>query len=391
MRIVWAHNWFLDYRVPVFEELSRLTGNNLFVLYNKESIPQRVSKKVQATLGKNAIPFTNEKQINLGNSKRSGDFANKYISLKYQPGLYSKIRELKPDVIVGEGFFRWGLTNLAVRARHGVPYVMLYERTMHTERNVKKPVALARKAMLRWFDVICCNGEQSEEYIRSIGFDPARITHRHMVADIHRLRERVSKFADAERRALKTELGIKGRVYIYIGQLMPRKGLRELLSAWDTFTSQNPQEELHLLVLGEGLNRDEYENQASRLPNVQFLGKVDYDQIHRFLGIADVSVTPTLEDNWSLVVPEAMAAGLPVLTTIYNGCYPELVTPQNGWVCDPLDPRNFADTMQKTLVAPTTLASMGTASWKIVSHHSPEVAAQAIYDSCRLAIKHRSN
>jgi len=390
MRIVWAHNWFLDYRVPVFEELNRLTNNNLFLLYNKDSIPERVSNKVRESLGDNAVPFCNEKMLVLGNPLKTGDYANKYIELKYQPGLYSKILKLKPDVLIGEGFFRWGLTNLTARILHGIPYVMLYERTAHTERNVIKSVVFARQMMLRWIDVICCNGVQSDEYIQSIGFDPSRITHRHMVADIHRLANMLYSFSNEDRLAFKNELGLKGRVYLYTGQLVPRKGLRELLEAWDIFTHKNQNQDLNLLVLGEGLNRREYEEQAKKIGNVRFFGNVDYDQIYRFLGIADVSIMPTLEDNWSLVVPEAMAAGLPVLTTIYNGCHTDLITPKNGWVCDPLNLTDFVHTLQLTLVAQKKLREMGQNSRSLVAYHSPEVAAQAIYDSCKLAINHKT-
>ena len=34
---------------------------------------------------------------------------------------------------------------------------------------------------------------------------------------------------------------------------------------------------------------------------------------------------PTIEDNWSLVIPEAMSCGSPVATSVYNGCHVELI------------------------------------------------------------------
>lgn len=59
--------------------------------------------------------------------------------------------------------------------------------------------------------------------------------------------------------------------------------------------------------------------------------------VYKYYAIADVFILPTLEDNWSLVVPEAMSCGLPVATSIYNGCAPELVKKDiNGIVFDPL-------------------------------------------------------
>ena len=52
---------------------------------------------------------------------------------------------------------------------------------------------------------------------------------------------------------------------------------------------------------------------------------MNYLDIHKYYAVADVFILPTIEDNWSLVIPEAMSCGLPVSTSIYNGCHPELV------------------------------------------------------------------
>lgn len=55
---------------------------------------------------------------------------------------------------------------------------------------------------------------------------------------------------------------------------------------------------------------------------------------------------PTIEDNWSLVIPEAMACGLPVATSIYNGCYPELVKKDiNGYVFDTYKQETILDAL----------------------------------------------
>ena len=385
MKIVWAHNWFLDYRIPVYKELSRITGDNLFVLYNRDNIPERVSGKVDNALGEKAISFTGEKRLTIGNPGKSGDFANRYISLKYQPGLYRKIVALRPDVVVGEGFFRWGLTNLIVRARHKIPYVMLYERTSYTERNAATGVLYARKAAMRLIDAICCNGIQSREYVEGLGYSQERITNGHMAADIYQMSTRVNSVTIEQKETLRRSLGIFGRVYIYVGQLIPRKGLEQLIETWKVFLENNADEHLQLLILGDGANRSEYEQLSKDVRGVKFIGKIDYDEIHKYLAISDISITPTLEDNWSLVVPEAMAAGLPVATSIYNGCHPELVKKSNGWVFDPLNKENFLETLQKTLVPKSELLTMGKSSLNIVSGHSPQAAAHAILEACQIA------
>ena len=118
-----------------------------------------------------------------------------------------------------------------------------------------------------------------------------------------------------------------------------------------------------------------------------FIGGIDYDDIHKYYAMADVFMISTLEDNWSLVVPEAMACGLPVMCSQYNGCWPELVTKQNGWVFDPLDPAGTSACLNTCLAARQQWPDMGWKSWEIVSRHTPEHAARAILEACRIALK----
>ena len=97
---------------------------------------------------------------------------------------------------------------------------------------------------------------------------------------------------------------------------------------------------------------------------------------------------PTLEDNWSLVVPEAMACGLPILCSCYNGCYPELIEPGgNGWIFDPLDETDTYNALHRCVVNRSRLAKMGARSQEIVAKYTPENAAKAILEACRLAFE----
>ena len=102
---------------------------------------------------------------------------------------------------------------------------------------------------------------------------------------------------------------------------------------------------------------------------------------------SDVFIIPTLQDNWSLVVPEAMACGLPIACSKYNGCWPELVKPENGWVFDPLNQEETVKTLQKIGSCNTSqLRSMGKCSREIVQDFSPGKAAQAIFNACAKAL-----
>ena len=377
MKIVYSTNWFLDYRIPVLKHLKVLTNNNFYVCYNKDILPDRIHLKMTEALGDRAIPFSNEKVIRIGSKRKSGDFANKYFEIKYMPGLYSKIKELEPDVLIGDGFFRWGLTNLIYRLLNKTKYIMLYERTNHTERNLPKIVKLLRKLTFPLIDGINCNGQLCKDYIMSLNYDETKITSNHMVADIDSIQHKCNLFTHKQREELKLKLGLQGKVFLYCGQMVERKGIMELLDAW---TQLNCNETL--ILIGNGDKENFAEEIANKTNNVKYIGKVDFDSIHKYYSISDIFVILTLEDNGSIVVPEAMAAGLPVLTSKYNGNYPEYITPKNGWV---VDPKNINEVIEvfKLAIKSDNLDQMGKESLRIVKNHTPEIAALNIFNAAK--------
>lgn len=71
-----------------------------------------------------------------------------------------------------------------------------------------------------------------------------------------------------------------------------------------------------------------------------------YDEIYKYYAIADVYILPTIEDNWSLVIPEAMSCGLPVATSVYNGCHVELIHEgENGITFDTYKQENLINAL----------------------------------------------
>lgn len=389
MRVVWSTLWFLDYRIPVFKELSEIDGVDFYLVYNNDVNSDKINQKVKRALGDRAIQMTGEKKI--GSNSVSG-FANKGFRIPYQPGLIRQINKLKPDVIISDGFFQWTYAPLFIRATKGVPHVMCYEKTQHTERNAQLLRKLYRKAVLKWIDVICCSGTLCGDYVASLGFNRRNITYGHMVADVAMIRNYQETHRVITTNNLKQRLGISGITYLYVGRMIELKGVLNLLAAWCDFT-RTITDHANLILVGSG-DQDELikaEIAKRNLHNVKFIGAVNYDDIAEYYYISDIFIIPTLEDNWSLVVLEAMASGLPIITSVYNGCWPELVQESNGWVMDPLNHENFVNTLKDSYDNRGNFKNMGKASLEIINHFTPVTAAKNIYDSSIKAIGLRRN
>jgi glycosyltransferase involved in cell wall biosynthesis len=112
---------------------------------------------------------------------------------------------------------------------------------------------------------------------------------------------------------LRQMLGIRGdKVAVSVGQFIHRKGFDVLIRAW---SHMNPG--YTLLIIGGGeLEPDLAEMiRKNSLENVLLLGFKPKEELYKYYTASDLFILPTREDIWGLVINEAMAFGLPVITT----------------------------------------------------------------------------
>lgn len=381
MRITWVTRSFLDYRIPVYAEINRLCDNQLTVIFNADVTPDRCQEKLRAVLGDRAIGLDGEIRIG-GKRIENQTFANKGgLRIPLRPGLVKKVRKTQADIILSDGFFQWTYAALVNNALWNTPHLMLYERTSYTERNVSKIRHFARKMAARYISAISCNGSQTIEYLSNFGFPENRLYTGNMAADTAGLQAAISEVSQEQINVLKMKYELAGPVILFVGQIIPRKGIMELLATWKGFESENPEPQLVLLGNGEQFDEATRFIEHYKLKNVRLPGRVDYSEVAQFYALADLFLIPTLEDNWSLVVPEAMSCGLPIICSKYNGCWPELVKPENGWVFDPLDPENFKSTLKTAVNHESQWETMGQKSLEIIQDYTPEKIAENIYSA----------
>lgn len=382
MKILWLCRWFGNYRIPVYKELNRLTNGNFYMAYSRDAVTPLVNEQMKEALGDNAIALEKEKHIIIG--KPDSNFANSYIDIPYQSGLLSAISKVNPDIIISDGFFQWTFAAVLKSFRRKV--CVFYERTAFVERNAPKWRVIYRKLIGKFVDGFLINGQLTRDYLDEMGFADKPKVEGCMVADCEGLSKAVESCPESVKSELKREIGINenGLTYIFVGQLVERKGIKELLSGWVEHIKNYPDD--NIIIAGEGVLGAELKEKYKYEDSIKFVGQVSYDHIAEYLAISDVSVMPTLEDNWSLVVPEAMACGKPVATTPYNGCHVELIDEgNNGYVFDSLE----TSSVVKMLGAfhDADLSKMGRRSKEIIANYTPASAANGIFKLCQDIIK----
>lgn len=146
------------------------------------------------------------------------------------------------------------------------------------------------------------------------------------------------------REAIRKQFSIphEATLFLFVGSGFERKGVRQVLEAMTQLPA-----DAYLMVVGKDKRLNKFGQLAARLGienRVRFVGM--QPDVKPFYGAADVLVLPTLYDPFPNVVLEAMASGLPVITSTKCGASDLIEHGKNGYVCDALDTPALAEAMR---------------------------------------------
>jgi glycosyltransferase involved in cell wall biosynthesis len=155
-------------------------------------------------------------------------------------------------------------------------------------------------------------------------------------------------------------------VVTFVGHLIRRKGIHDLLNAFSLVTVKLPK--AHLLIVGDGPERDNLEALSSRMgirKRVIFAGLVRNEEIPSYYSITDVMAFPSYAEGLPNAVVEAIACGVPVVATNVGGI-PEIITPSiNGFLVEVGDIKNLSSNIIKMLTDEVLKKRMGRESRRI--------------------------
>jgi glycosyltransferase involved in cell wall biosynthesis len=181
-----------------------------------------------------------------------------------------------------------------------------------------------------------------------------------------------------------------------VGRLIKEKNLYRLFEAYAAYarTETRP---WSLVICGDGPERQQLQNFATRLPNqliknILFYGHIKQPEIIDFYSYASCFVLPSISESWGLVVNEAMACSLPVMISNQCGCAADLVVNGcNGWSIDPTDCSQLTELMIKmSTLNSSTRIQMGLNSEEIIAQWGLDTFARNAIECAKIAIDHRN-
>lgn len=230
-----------------------------------------------------------------------------------------------------------------------------------------------KSAVFPRVDALLGSGEDSRQFAMRYGVNADQAICLPHSIDVDHYRNG-AQAALPSRREIRSELGLRGTTFIYVGRLWWGKGLECLLESFE-LVQKKCRNEVSLLIVGDGELESQLRNRCVErdIKNVVFTGFQQKPDVPRYYAAADVFVFPTLGDPYGLVVDEAMASALPVISTTAAGEIKERIEEgKNGFLVPPGDSAALASAMEKFCSDQVDCAEFGEMSAGKIRGHTPE-------------------
>ena len=273
------------------------------------------------------------------------------------------IRRFKPDVVHTHSSKAGILGRLAARVCR-VPMVVHTVHGLAFHRYQCAPVNWMYIALERWCaryttKIICVADAMTEEAVA------ARVAKREKFVTVYSGME-VGPFLEASkhREQVRKELGI-GPDELVVGKvarLSDLKGHRYLFEAIPEVLERFPR--TRFVMVGDGWLTEELKRRAQEMgitERVIFTGLVSPARISELLGGMDVVVHTSLREGLARVLPQALIAGVPVVSYDVDGAREVVIDGETGYLVKPKAVGELAEAMCKLLESPELREKMGRA------------------------------
>jgi len=170
--------------------------------------------------------------------------------------------------------------------------------------------------------------------------------------------------------------------FLAVNRFVPKKNILILISSYAAYRQKLGTDAWDLVLCGDGELRPQIEQQIAKLNlqnSVHLPGFLQQDQMLPYFAHASCFVHTSIQEQWGLVVNEAMAAGLPVLVSNHCGCYEDLIIEGvNGFGFDPENSQQLTELMLRMSSGDIDLHKMGQAALEHIQKFSPDYFAQGL-------------
>ena len=162
------------------------------------------------------------------------------------------------------------------------------------------------KFLLKHADFVLSLSKKSNEEVKSLGIENKKTGVFTYWVDLENFKLKKSKLK------IKKELGWEGKfIVLFVGRLIKEKGIEVLLESAKLW-----EDPVRLVIIGSGPMEEEVLEAAHQIKSIQFLGKINQENLPKYYSAADCVIVPsTSEEGFGRVIIESLACSTPVIAS----------------------------------------------------------------------------
>ena len=299
--------------------------------------------------------------------------------------IWRTLYELQPDIMAIAGYARPAmLTALLWCRQHRKPAILMSETTEQDFTRIPGREAIKR-AVVSQFSAALVGGTPHTHYLQKLGMAPEAIFSGYdVVGNQHFHPDHIRTLPSPHSRPY----------FLAINRFLPKKNLSFLISAYAQYRQEVGTIAWDLVLCGDGQLRNNLEQQIRQLNLQEYVhlpGFLQQDELLPYFAHARCLVHASLQEQWGLVVNEAMAAGLPVLVSDRCGCFEDLVQDGiTGFGFDPSAVSQLTGLMVKLGTEVIDTQQMGEAALAHIQNYSPNCFAENLIAAANYALSSQS-
>ncbi|NOS80352.1 MAG: glycosyltransferase family 4 protein [Nitrospira sp.] len=308
-------------------------------------------------------------------------FPGAEVSMHVNHGVMRALRRVNPDVVLSGGFAPANLTAWLYCRLHGRAFVGWGELSMQDVANTPLLKRGLRRMMTSWSEGAIASSSEARDVFLHFGAPTSNILTAIMPIDVEYFHTKAMAWRNSEW-FTSERARYSSPILLSVGRLTERKGYRELFKIYEVLVKQRP--DVSLLIVGDGPDRAMHEShvRSQNWKHVHFLGFRQTDEVVKYLALADLFIFHTLLDPFGAVLSEAMAAELPVISSIHAAATKDLVDDGvTGFRIDPKHAEQSAQVLLRVLaITSSERAALGRAAYERVRCHDIDITAEHMVD-----------
>ena len=297
--------------------------------------------------------------------------------------LFSVLSRINPDVITIAGYANYGMfSTLLWSIWHRKPAILL-SASKEDDAPRSRLSEIIKRWILKGYKAALVGGKPQKAYLIKLGMNPNSIFTGYNVVGNHEFHpEKINSLPIPHQKPY----------FLAINRFVAKKNLSTLISSYGNYRQTAGINAWDLVLCGDGELRPQIEQQIAELnlqDSIHLPGFLQQDELLPYFAHAKYFIHASIQEQWGLVVNEAMAAGLPVLVSNRCGCFEDLIIEGvNGFGFDPENPQQLTELMLKMSSGEIDLEKISQASLEHIQKFSPDYFAEGLMQAVKYALAH---